>query len=175
MALEIDGFAVLRSILDERSAFPDISSDINKAARALVIKQLKAKGTTLAGMRRIGACLGNAAFKLIVDRLTDAEAKSLLAKLDRHHPDLKTGTTGWRRRQILDLVAGTEPVLKVGKARATRTKKSAQPQTKAKRPVGNTAMAAVWDGRNIDDEDPDVKPVNKPRAAPRARSSKRTP
>jgi hypothetical protein len=47
MAIDIDAFAVLRSIGAHQNTFPDITADATKAARALVVKQIKAKNTGL--------------------------------------------------------------------------------------------------------------------------------
>jgi hypothetical protein len=51
MALDIDGFAVLRSIGSHRNMFPDIAPDTAKAARSLIIKQINTKGMTLKSLR----------------------------------------------------------------------------------------------------------------------------
>jgi hypothetical protein len=153
MALDIDGSAVLRSIVQQPDAFPDVSAEINKVARALVAKQLKAKATTLDRVRRVQEALGEPAFKLIIDGLTDAEAKSLAAKLDKSHPDLKAGTAAWRRGHIVALAAGAEPAAKPDKPKkVSAAKKEASEQPASKRAIRSKALAAVWDGKNVDDE-----------------------
>jgi hypothetical protein len=55
-----------------------------------VIKQLKAKNTGLHSVRDIRKAIGADAFGLIMDGMTDAQVKSLVSKLDKKHPELKS-------------------------------------------------------------------------------------
>jgi hypothetical protein len=111
MALDIDGFAVMRSIGSHGPAFPAIAADLAKAARTLVVKQMRHKNTGLNALRDICAALGPEAFSLITDGMPDAQINSLAAKLDKNHPELKT--SAWRRRHLLSLADGSvEPTEK---------------------------------------------------------------
>lgn len=157
MALDVDGFAVLQAIAARPDAFPDIRAEVAKAGRALVVKQLKAKGLTLPGLRRVRDSLGAEPFTLVVDGLTDAEAKSLVMKLDQHHPDLKTAPADWPRRHLAALATGTEPASK-GSVQPGEPKAAAVKKSKATRALGSAAFSAEWDGK---DHDPKPKKIKK--------------
>ena len=86
MAVDFNGFAVLRSIGAHAGAFPDMASEAKKVARTLVVKQLK-KSAALSPTREIRKAIGEETFGLIVDRMTDAEVKTLVGKLDKYHPE----------------------------------------------------------------------------------------
>ncbi|HEY7300502.1 MAG TPA: hypothetical protein VH684_21610 [Xanthobacteraceae bacterium] len=128
MALDIDGFAVLRSIGEHPNTFPSIAGEAAKIARGLVVKQLKARASNLKSMRDICAALGAHAFDLILDGLTDDQVKSLVAKIDKHHPDLKMASPEWRLQRVRTLAHGTaEPVEKQrAAAKSTKLKVSTQ-------------------------------------------------
>ena len=106
MAVDFNGFVVLRSIGVHAGAFPDMASEAKKVARTLVVKQLK-KSAALSPTREIRNAIGEETFGLIVDRMTDAEVKTLVGKLDKYHPDLKASGPGWRRQQLLALAGGS--------------------------------------------------------------------
>jgi len=126
MALDLDGFAVLRAVGSHAVLFADVRADAAKAARALIVKQLKNKTTTLQSARALRRALGDETFALVVDGLKDAEAKSLTTKLDKHHPELKTANPTWRRRHLLALAAGdVEPSAKAVKAKKVAGSKGA--------------------------------------------------
>jgi hypothetical protein len=129
MALDIDGFAVMRSIAAHPSTFPDVAADAAKAARAMVTKQIKAKASTLTSLRAIRKALGADTFNLILDGLPDPQVKTLVTKFDKHHPDLKTSNPQWRRRQLSALAEGSaEPAEKPTKAPKARAAKKAAPK-----------------------------------------------
>jgi hypothetical protein len=54
---------------------------------------LKAKSVGLDGLREIRRALGENQFGLVVEGLKDAEVKSVVTRLDKHHPDLKNSST----------------------------------------------------------------------------------
>lgn len=164
MALEIDGLAILCAIAETPQAFPAIRQDVNKAAQALVTKQIKARGLTVAGLRQVQAALGPQPFALIVDGMKDAEVKTLAVRLDRHDPDLKAAKPTDHRRRLLALAAGTDPVAKpaaparsAGKAsakaaatapatarpRTGRRDAAARPPEPAGHALDSAAMAAI--------------------------------
>src|SRR5260370_14671419 len=92
MALDVDGFAVFRSIGSHTEAFAAIAADVAKSARTLVVKQIAHKDTGLKAVRTIRAAVGPEAFGLIADGMSDAQIKSLAVKLDRHNAELKTAS-----------------------------------------------------------------------------------
>jgi hypothetical protein len=99
MALDVDGFAVFRSIGSHTEAFAPIAAEVARTARTLVVKQIAHKGTGLKAVRAIRAAVGPEAFGLITDGMSDAQVKSLAVKLDRHNPELKTANgAAWRLR-----------------------------------------------------------------------------
>lgn len=172
MALDVDGFAVLRAIVQDPDAFGAIRTEATKAARALVTKQLKAKTLTVDGLKRVRTALGDHPFALVVDGLSDADVKSITSRLDKHHPDLKSASASWRRGHMVALAKDVEPSVKP--PRRTSSAKRSAPKPRApgtpaiERALNSRAMAAVWDGKNVDDE-PEAaaqKPAGK-RSAPR--------
>jgi hypothetical protein len=143
MALDIDGFAVLHSIAAHRRMFPDVATEVAKAARTLVIKQVKAKNTGLHSVRDIRKAIGAGTFDLIMDGMTDAQVKSLVTKLDKNHPELKSSTSQWRRHQLKGLAEGsTEPAPKVPKAKSPPKQKTKSPlKQKTKKRVSEPSEA----------------------------------
>jgi|SRR6516165_10035900 hypothetical protein len=161
MPIDVNGLAILRAIVGAPEAFPDIAAEINKAARTLVVKQLKSKSANLERLRRIYGLIEGEAFVLILDGLTDAETKSLAAKLDKNHPDLKSASAAWRRQLIGELASGAaEPTAKPAKT-TTKTPPKAAPKEKkqpsraskpkVERALNSKAMAARWDGKERDE------------------------
>jgi hypothetical protein len=113
MALDVDGFAVFRSIGAHAEAFAAIALEVTRTARALVLKQIAHKDTGLKIVRDIRAAVGPEAFSLITDGMSDAQIKTLALKLDRHNPELKTANEAARRLHVLALAGGvTEPMEK---------------------------------------------------------------
>jgi hypothetical protein len=132
MPLDMDGFHVLGSIAAHPAVFQDIAKEINAAARTLVVKQIRAKGTNLTGIREVYAALRVEAFNLAIEGLPDAQLKLLVRKLDKHHPEMVSFTGEWGRRHIMALADGT--VSPAPKSKATpkpktpRTKPDAAPE-----------------------------------------------
>jgi hypothetical protein len=127
MSLDVDGFRVLGNIAAHPAVFQDIAKEINAAARTLVVKQIRAKGTTLSRFREIYAALGAEAFNLTIDALPDAQVKSLLGKLDKHHPQMASFTGEWGRRHIVALADGAVSA-------APKSKGPSKPKTARKKP-----------------------------------------
>lgn len=139
MALDLDAFAVLRAIGAHAALFGDAKADAAKAARALVVKQIKAKATGLAALRALRKALGEETFALVVDGLKDAELKTLVARVDKENAEAKTASPAWRRRHLVALVSGAaEPAVKAPKEpKAPKAKKPATAKSGAK--SGKTA------------------------------------
>ncbi|SFH05877.1 hypothetical protein [Methylobacterium gossipiicola] len=148
MQLDVDGVALLRAIAQTPGAFPDIREEAAKVARALVIRQLKARTFPLAGIRQIYDILGHAAFTLVIDGLTETEARALVSRFDPRHPDGKTAPAHWLRRQIVALAGGAAPCAHGAPAKAPRSPPRAE--APVPRAIGSAAFGARWDGRDHD-------------------------
>jgi hypothetical protein len=128
MALEFDGFEAWRSIADNPETFASMRAEAAKTARTALTKYFKAKATGIPELRSVRKALGKKVFGLLVDGMKDAELKTLVTRLDRHHPDLKGSDPQWRREHFLQLVRGdvepsTKPAKPSGKAKAARKPK----------------------------------------------------
>ncbi|MGH6740512.1 MAG: hypothetical protein ACREDY_16060 [Bradyrhizobium sp.] len=107
---------MLREIGDHPEAFAAIEVAVVKAARELLVKRLKHKSLTVQDARDVRDAVGPEMFYLVVEGLSAANLKSIAAKLDRHHPEMKGSTPHWQRQHLRALVGGTaEPVQKSGK------------------------------------------------------------
>jgi hypothetical protein len=128
MVLDVDGFAVLRTIGVHPHIFKAIAADTAKAACTLVAKQIAHKNTSLKAVRDIRAAIGREAFSLIMDGMSDAQIKSLATKLDRHAAPAKVAA-GTARLHVLALADGsTQPLAQPeGGTRTARSKKALAP------------------------------------------------
>jgi hypothetical protein len=136
MALEINGYAVLRNLGSHPETFSEVGEDVSKIAQKLVVKQIRARSTDLNSLRDICNVIGKEALSLILDGMADAQIKTLVAKHDKHHPELKTSNSAWRRRQARLLAEGSvEPAAKatsMAKPRQTKkavSQKPSEPET----------------------------------------------
>ena len=138
MNVSIDGINVLNSIAAHPSAFGDAKAEINKAALAISVAQLKCKTLTLQGLSNIQNALGEQPLRLILEYVPNSTLKALVKKFDTNHPELKTGDGTWFRRHLVALASGhAKPLAKVEKA--TGAKKVASAKTKSK-----TTAEASW-------------------------------
>jgi hypothetical protein len=135
MALDVDGFAVFRSIGAHAEAFAAIAVEVTRTARALVLKQITHKDTGLKIVRDIRAAVGPEAFSLIADGMSDAQIRALALKLDKHNPELKTANEAARRLHVLALAGGVaEPTEKSKPVRKrTPSKQNEAPPNPASR------------------------------------------
>jgi hypothetical protein len=147
MALDIDGYAVLGAIATVPEVFADIRPDIARTARALVVRQLKDKALPLARLRLIRRALGAETFALILDGMTDAEIKAIVARLDRHNATLKTASAAWYRTWLEGLANADEPTVA---PKSIRAKAAATNKPAAERALGKRPFAATWDGKDRD-------------------------
>jgi hypothetical protein len=143
MALDLDGFAVFSRIGKHPDIFGTIAVDVKKAARSLLVKHLKAKATILTGIRETRRALGEETFRLVVDGLSDSEVKSALTKLDKHNPELKSGSPSWRREQLGALADGSvEPAQEIAPAKKT-PKRLAKAEGAGPKRLNSVAIAAT--------------------------------
>jgi hypothetical protein len=133
MALDVDGFAVFRSIGSHTEAFAAIAADVAKSARTLVVKQIAHKDTGLKAVRAIRAAVGPEAFGLIADGMSDAQIKSLAVKLDRHNPELRTANGAAQRLHVRALADGS--------AQPSEKQKGASRPVKAQKPPATPSPA----------------------------------
>ena len=106
MALEVDGFVVLRTIGVHPHIFKAVVADTAMAARRLVVRQISHKNTGLKTVRDIRGLLGPEAFSLIIDGMSDAQIRSLTTRLDQHAAPAKIAD-GTARRHVLALADGS--------------------------------------------------------------------
>jgi hypothetical protein len=119
MALEFDGFEAWQAIAENPETFAGVRAEASKTARAALTKCVKAKTAGIADLRSIRKALGKKLFALLIDGMKDAELKTLVTRLDRHHPDLKSSDAQWRRQHFLQLVRGdVDPSAKPAKPAA---------------------------------------------------------
>jgi hypothetical protein len=131
MALVVDGFKVLRKLSKQPELFAAVSLDATKAAQSLVEKQLKAKSTDSKALAKIYSALGSENFGLVIEGMKDSAVKSLVARLDKHNPQIKAADANWRRRHAIALASGsTEPLPK-----PERVKKEKKATTARKSPT----------------------------------------
>src|SRR5215470_9199163 len=129
MTLDVDGFAVFRSIGFHSDAFAAIAAEVAKSARKLVLKQIAHKGTGLKALRAILAAVGPEAFGLITDGMSDAQIKSLATRLDRHNPELNTANGAARRLLVRALADGSAQPSEKQKGAAKPVKAKKAPAT----------------------------------------------
>ena len=145
MANDVDGYLILKAVGGARDLFKDMVAVANKAARAIVVGQLKkAKGAGDA--LKVHDAIGSGGFQLIVDGLTDPETKAILRKIDPHNLDIGKQDGRLRRAHIVALSDGSaeptpRPARAAGRTRAVKVEKSeAKP---VKRALSSKAMRAV--------------------------------
>jgi hypothetical protein len=127
MSIALDGFEVFQKLGEHAEVFAPIRADIDKQARALVVKCLKAKAVGPTALCNIRKALGKEQFELLIEGLKDAEVKSVLTRIDKHHPEIKNASVTWRRQHLGALADGSStPHLPVAKAKKA-SKKKAEP------------------------------------------------
>jgi hypothetical protein len=144
MAIDIDGYAVLGAIAQKPDVFPAIKSEVSKVARMLVVKQLKDKTMSAAGLQIVGDAVGLDSFDLILDLMTDAEVKTLLGKVDKLNAEAKAAAPQSQRKHVSDLAHNrAEPAVKQSKPAKPKEPRTTKPkETKPKAaPVERAASA----------------------------------
>jgi hypothetical protein len=125
----LDGFGMLRSIGEHPESFPALSAEAGKAAIALITKQLKAL-TDIASCHSLYQTLGPDLFQQALSNMKDSDVTAALKKLDKNHPEIKTGSAGWKRKHLYSLFEGTEqPAPDFKAARKKLTAKSSNLST----------------------------------------------
>jgi hypothetical protein len=132
MSIALDGFELLRRLGEHADTFAVVRADVDKQARALVVKCLKSKSIGFDALGEIYKALGEEPFGLLLDGLKDAEVKSIVTRLDKHHPELKGGAPAWHRKHLKALAEGTShpsapPAKPVKKPKASKKASEAEP------------------------------------------------
>jgi hypothetical protein len=143
MALDLDGFAVFRAMASAPDVFKAISVEVNKNARTLAIKQLKAKGADTQNLRDVRRAL-NTEFDLILEGMKAAELKTLVRKFDKHHPELKGADARWCLQHLNALATGlTNPLEKPKSAVKSKTVPKKRATRRETERLSSRAMGAV--------------------------------
>ena len=141
MPLDIDGFAVLAAIARAPDVFAAARQDVAKTAKVFVARQLKDKGLTAAGLVAINTAIGEEAFDLIADGLSESEIKAVATRVDKLNGTLKTAAPQELRAHLAALARGTAaPAEKTVKAKAPKATLPVKP--KVERSGNVTAMRA---------------------------------
>lgn len=154
MPLELQGYDVLAEIARHRETFEPVRKDVIRTAHQLVAKTLKARTTDLKRVREMRGAIGEDALFTVVDGLDPSAVKSLVAKLDKYHPDQKAGDTAWQLRHFTALVRGeVEPVKKTAKAKAKAKKRAKEAAKSQKAHKTDVFPSAAGASRDRDDKD----------------------
>lgn len=125
MAFDLDGLAVLAGMAARPDAFAGVETEAAKIARTLLTKLLKDKATTLSALRAMASALPEGTLAHVTDGMTEVEVAGLLARLDRHSPDLKTADRQAKARLVASLIAGAaEPAEAQAKGRKAAAPKA---------------------------------------------------
>src|SRR5262245_39874653 len=98
--------SVLTAIGVNREVFSGIELEAAKAARSLVVKQLRVGDSDVKTLRDVRKALGKTNFVLLGENMSPAELKSLSTKFDKYRPQLKNADAAWRRNHICELADG---------------------------------------------------------------------
>ena len=111
MAMEVNGPAILDTLLKDPAVFLITKSQINSLAQMVVVASLKSKDLKLAAVQTLSSKIGKSDFALILDNLKPTELKALSKKLDAYHENINSADSSWYRTHIADLAGGaSEPI-----------------------------------------------------------------
>lgn len=117
------------AVAANRGLFGDVELEAAKAARTLVVKQLRARTSDIKVLREVRRVLGGDNFVLLVEAITPAEVKSLTKKFNQYRPELKSGRDAWRRSHLCDLANGKlDASAKPSKAPRAKAKPKPKPR-----------------------------------------------
>jgi hypothetical protein len=105
MALDIDGFDVLRRIGGKPKLFAKVAVEAKEFARKLVIKQIE-KIETLKDLKAICKGLGKDTFVLLSDSLSDAAVRRIVKLSDPYQPDFDQSSPAHLRSHVVVLGSG---------------------------------------------------------------------
>ena len=123
-------FALLKSIGASETAFGAVETEVEKAALAIMQKLLKTRDLTVTRLRDACKAVGAETFATVIDNLADKDVSSLVKKLDKLWPELKSASLPVQREHILALAVGrADPTVKAVAAPKTgkSSKKKADP------------------------------------------------
>jgi hypothetical protein len=142
MALDVDGFGVFRAMASAPDVFGAITAEVNKTARTLAVKQLKAKSSNIQNFRDVRRAL-SAEFELVLEGMKEAELKTLVRKFDKHHPELKLADARWCLRHLSALASGSRQPLEKPKSPKRKTEQRSRPLKERQERLSSRAMGAV--------------------------------
>lgn len=134
----------LRLMLDRPELFAAVAKDLERQARALLKKQVKALRTADAAAE-LGGALGPSPLSIALEGLTLPEVAALLAKLDKHHEGLDALSPLAQRQHLAGLFDGTvKPVKPARAAPARKPPKEPPPKpvTEGDKIMRHTSMGA---------------------------------
>lgn len=157
MAIHLDGHAVFAAIGAYPTAFPDLSTDVAVAAEKLLVKQVKAKGLTLDGLRGLFKAIGGDLATVLLDTLKDTEVATLVKKLDKNRAGLEPAPA---RALLHDLGMG------VRELEADKPKPPTKPKPASKKKPAKGLMETT----NAFEATKTPEPAEKPTPTPKAPS-----
>jgi hypothetical protein len=134
----------LRVMLDRPELFQAVSKDLERNARALLKKQVKAVRSADAAAE-LGSALGADPLAIALEALTLPEVTALLAKLDKHHDGLDALSPLAQRQHLAGLFDGSLKPVKPSRATAARKPPKElppKPVTEGDKIMRHTSMGA---------------------------------
>ncbi|MFG1411755.1 hypothetical protein V5G24_11630 [Xanthobacter sp. VTT E-85241] len=169
MAIHLDGHAVFAAIGAHPAAFPDLSTDVAVAAEKLLVKQIKAKGLTLDGLRALFKAIGSDLATVLLDTLKDTEVAALVKKLDKNRAGLEASPA---RVLLYELGFGIkEPEADAPKSKA----KTKAPAKKKPALEGLMKITDAFEVAHLRERSPLPKSSAKPQAEVPAETPAQTP
>jgi hypothetical protein len=151
VSARLDGFAILRAVAGDSELFCDVRAAVDKAALATMTARFRARTFDLDRLRRTRKALGADLLARILEHVPDAVLRSLIGRIDPHHPMSATGGAGWARSHVMALASGAatprQEQAVPTKTPITRKASSAKSRSKRKekpRPEGDLAAEGFW-------------------------------
>lgn len=128
-ATRLNGFAILKSVADHEELFSGARDVVDRAALNIVTTELKAQAFDLDRLQRTCGALGSDMLALVLEQVSDAVPKMLIARIDPHHPKMPTDNVKWMRPHIMALACGA------AKPEPKPQLSGAKPRGKGKKPA----------------------------------------
>src|SRR5262245_38526245 len=104
--MRLNGFAILKSVADHAELFSDARDVVDKAALNILAAELKAKTFDLDRLKRTCGALGADTLALVLQHFPDTVPKTLIGRIDPHHPKVASDNANWMRSHIVALASG---------------------------------------------------------------------
>jgi hypothetical protein len=152
MALDIDGFEVLRLIGGRPKLFPSVAIEAKTVARKLATKQIT-ETDTIDNLNAICKYLGKETFVLLLDGPSPTALRKVIKRIDPHRPESKKATAPWLRNHLAALATGElmpspklEPPKKTKSQRSESTRKTTPKRRKEVAPKDKQTPAGEPSG-----------------------------